>query len=73
MIDPNKEYTRDEIAEHFGVHRHTVWRWIKAGKIKGQKRKINRLKIWYFPGDEVKRFIGRHQGKTLPPTLRDNK
>lgn len=30
-------YTLTEAAARLGVERHTVWRWIKAGKLSAQK------------------------------------
>ena len=30
-------YTLNEAAAELGVVRHTVWRWIKAGKLTAQK------------------------------------
>ncbi len=30
-------YTLTQAAERLGVERHTVWRWIKAGKLDAQK------------------------------------
>ncbi len=30
-------YTLTEAADYLRVERHTVWRWIRSGKIKAQK------------------------------------
>ncbi len=60
-IDPKGEYTRNQIAEYFGVSKHSVWRWIAEGKIKGEKRitPLIKRKIWFFSGAEILRFERR--------------
>jgi excisionase family DNA binding protein len=30
-------YTLTQAAERLGVERHTIWRWIKAGKLEAQR------------------------------------
>ena len=30
-------YTQTEAAQRLSVERHTLWRWIKAGKLQAQK------------------------------------
>ncbi|NJE06942.1 IS607 family transposase [Thermococcus sp. M39] len=49
-----KYYKASEVAELLNYNKTTIIRWIKAGKIKGQK--IGR--DWRIPEDEVKRLLG---------------
>ena len=60
-IDPVSEYTRHQIAEYFGVNEHSVWRWIRDGWIKGEKRITPHIKrkIWFFSGAEILRLERR--------------
>ena len=44
--------TIDQTAEHFNVSRLTVTRWLKSGKLKGEK--IGR--DWRITKDEVERY-----------------
>lgn len=44
--------TINETAEHFGVTRLTVTRWIKSGKLNGKK--IGRE--WRITKDEIERY-----------------
>lgn len=44
--------TIDQTAEHFGVKRLTVTRWLKAGKLNGKK--IGRE--WRITKDEIERY-----------------
>jgi excisionase family DNA binding protein len=44
--------TIDQTAEHFNVSRLTVTRWLKSGKLKGDK--IGR--DWRITKDEIERY-----------------
>ena len=52
-----KLYRTGKVAEMLGVHKVTVIRWIKQGKIKA----VRIGKEYRVPGDEVKRLL---KGKT---------
>ena len=50
-------YDRNELAEIFGVSAHSVWCWIKSGRLPGQLIGGK----WYVTEDAVRRFL---DGKT---------
>lgn len=50
-IDPRRYYTVTEVAIIIGVHRSTVWRWVKALRLRGRTRKVNNRKE--FLGSEL--------------------
>ena len=43
-IDPKKYYTVSEAANVIGVHRSTVWRWVKALRLRSRTRLVNNRK-----------------------------
>lgn len=40
-IDPKKYYSVAEAADLLGVHRSTVWRWVKNLRLQRRVRKVN--------------------------------
>ncbi|GEM_PF-2641689 len=43
-IDPKKYYTVTEAANTIGVHRSTIWRWVKALRLRSRTRLVNNRK-----------------------------
>ena len=43
-INPQKYYTVTEAAKVIGVHRSTVWRWVKALRLRSRTRLVNNRK-----------------------------
>lgn len=37
MIDTEKLYSCEQIAEHYGVNITTVWKWIRTNRLKAKK------------------------------------
>ncbi len=54
-IDPKKYYTVSEAAKIVGVHRSTVWRWVKAMRLKGRTRVVNNRMV--FLGSEIEKLF----------------
>lgn len=50
-IDPKKYYSVKEAAYLLGVHRCTIWRWVKARRLECDIRKVNNRKE--FLGEEL--------------------
>lgn len=40
-IDPKKYYSMAEAANLLGVHRSTIWRWVKALRLRSRIRVVN--------------------------------
>jgi excisionase family DNA binding protein len=40
------EVTLQELAEQIGVHRQTVYGWLRRGKLKGRIAKVGTQRIW---------------------------
>ena len=49
-----KFYTTGKVAEMLGVHKMTVIRWIRSGKIKA----LRIGKVYRIPESELKRILG---------------
>jgi excisionase family DNA binding protein len=47
-------YTPQEIAEKLKVNIHTVYRWIRSGKLKATKV----VDLWRISESELKRLLG---------------
>lgn len=56
-IDPKRYYTVTEAAKVIGVHRSTVWRWVKAMRLRGRTRMVNNRQE--FLGSELEKLF-RH-------------
>lgn len=54
-IDPKKYYNVSEVAKIIGVHRSTVWRWVKAMRLRGRTRVVNNRTE--FLGSEVEKLF----------------
>lgn len=54
-INPNKYYTVTEAAKEIGVHRSTVWRWVKALRLRSRTRLVNNRKE--FLGSELLKLL----------------
>lgn len=54
-IDPKKYYSVAEAADLLGVHRCTIWRWVKALRLKCRVRKVNHRKE--FLGRELQKMF----------------
>jgi len=52
-----KFYKISEVAEMFGVAHTTVWKWYKAGVIKGVKMGRN----VFIPASEIEKLIEKHE------------
>lgn len=50
-IDPDKYYCVKEAAYLLGVHRSTIWRWVKNRRLECGIRKVNNRKE--FLGEEL--------------------
>lgn len=48
-------YAVNEVAQAHGIHRTTVWRWIKSGKVRTISSPGGRTRI---PADEFDRIAG---------------
>ncbi|MDE6009396.1 MAG: helix-turn-helix domain-containing protein [Muribaculaceae bacterium] len=53
-INPKKYYTVSEAAKILGVHRSTIWRWVKALRLRGRTRIVNNRKE--FLGSELQKL-----------------
>lgn len=56
-IDPKKYYTVAETADIFGVHRYTIWRWVKSMRLQGRTRIVNNRTE--FRGTELLKLLER--------------
>ena len=57
MIQKSAFYSTTQAAEILGVHRTTLYRWVREGLLKcGVKRRTGRR---FFTGYELVRFINR--------------
>lgn len=54
-IDPKKYYSMAEAAALLGVHRSTIWRWVKALRIRSRIRAVNGRKE--FLGSELEKLV----------------
>ena len=45
QVDPERLYTVTEAARVLGVHRHTMWRYIRQGFFRMMTRKIDNRKV----------------------------
>lgn len=56
---PNRKWVTDQfLADYFGVHRLTVWKWAREGKIPQPRKLGNRCSRWDLADTE------RHLGLT---------
>ena len=53
---PDKIYTLTQAAQLCGTHRVTLWRWIKAGKLRGYQNPAGQYRI---KADDLMQFIRR--------------
>lgn len=56
-IDPKKYYTMTEAAKIIGVHRSTIWRWVKLLRLRSRTRLVNGRKEYL--GSELEKLF-RH-------------
>lgn len=56
-IDPKKYYSVAEAANLLGVHRSTVWRWVKSLRLRSKIREVNSRNE--FLGSDLLKFY-RH-------------
>lgn len=54
-IDPKKYYSMSEVANLLGVHRSTIWRWVKALRLRSRTRIVNGRRE--YQGSEVEKLI----------------
>ena len=54
-INPKKYYTVTEVAKEIGVHRSTVWRWVKSLRLRSRTRLVNNRKE-FLGADLMKLF-----------------
>lgn len=54
-IDPKKYYTMAEAAAILGVHRSTIWRWVKALRLRSRTRLVNGRKEYL--GSELEKLF----------------
>ncbi|MBD5505642.1 MAG: helix-turn-helix domain-containing protein [Lachnospiraceae bacterium] len=54
-INPKKYYTVTEAAKEIGVHRSTVWRWVKSLRLRSRTRLVNNRKE-FLGADLMKLF-----------------
>lgn len=54
-FDPKKYYTVTEAAKVMGVHRTTVWRWVRAMKLRCRTRVVNNKTE--FLGSELEKLF----------------
>lgn len=53
-VSPSARYELREVAELLGVHKASILRWTKEGKMKSTARQVNSRKVW--TGAEILRF-----------------
>ena len=53
MVDVEKRYTVEETAEHFRVHKMTIYNWLYSGKLKSSKVGNKHL----IAASEIKRVL----------------
>jgi len=56
--EPGAEWTLHEAAERLGVHRHTAYRWLREGRLRGRMAARGTQRIWLvqMSGDELDRI-----------------
>ncbi len=56
--EPGAEWTLHEAAERLGVHRHTAYRWLREGRLRGRMAARGGQRIWLvqMPGEELDRI-----------------
>jgi excisionase family DNA binding protein len=52
--------TLDEVAELFRVHRGTVYKWVRSGKL----RAIRVAATWRIPQDVIDELVGQSRSDT---------
>lgn len=50
-IEPTRKYTLGRAARYLGIHRTTLWRWVKAGHVPCYNNPINNRA--YFLGKDI--------------------
>lgn len=53
-------YTPEEVADILKVRKHTVWNWLREGRLKGTK--ING-KIWRITDKDLEAFINKDESE----------
>lgn len=61
----NDELTADQVAEHLGVSRFTIYDWIRDGKLTARRGHLNRLGI-LFPSDVEQQCRDRVKNSPQP-------
>ena len=53
--EPGAEWTLHEAAKRLGVHRHTAYRWLREGRLRGRVAARGEQRIWLvqMSGDEL--------------------
>lgn len=54
-IEPKKYYSMSEAANLLGVHRSTIWRWVKALRLRSRTRIVNGRREYL--GSELEKLI----------------
>jgi excisionase family DNA binding protein len=64
-LDPNARLSHSQAADYLGVSIETLYRWVKAGKIRSVvPRKRGAGQRYYLPGD-LERYLERRTQKEL--------
>jgi len=68
--EPDVEWTLHEAAERLGVHRHTAYRWLREGRLRGRVAARGSQRIWLvqMSGEELDQVRSR-QANPTPPGL----
>jgi excisionase family DNA binding protein len=53
-------YTIEELSKIFGVHKETVRKWIRTGKLQAKKTATNR---WYVPAESLDSIFNEEEAR----------
>jgi len=68
---PGAEWTLHEAAQRLGVHRHTAYRWLRDGRLRGRMAERGEQRIWLvqMSGEELDQAkAASHRARTRNPT-----
>jgi excisionase family DNA binding protein len=66
--EPGAEWTLHEAAERLGVHRHTAYRWLRQGRLRGRVAARGNQRIWLVQMTSDQ--LGQLRDRT-PPDIRN--
>jgi excisionase family DNA binding protein len=62
--EPGVEWTLQEVSARLGIHRHTAYRWLRRGRLRGRMASRGGQRIWIVPMSkaELDQLRGKETG-----------